>query len=866
MLWFVWMAMGCGSSAVDTEAAPPVDLVTPLDVGEVRAGVITDPLALFGGVSAEGRTGDIKIYNSQAQFIIQSDRPSSYYIGYGGGLIDADAVREPGMPGRDLLDEFAVMAGLGRLLVPERIVVVNDGQNGEAAEVLVEGVGGPMTLLTGTVENPDLIDDADVEMTICYRLEPDSPLLEVTATVHWLDNDSALQMGGFAMLSDDVSAAYLPGVGFEEGGSTPDWLGAASDRGEVALALFPDAEGGFAASALQQLLSAVGPIVAGFGDSLPVAEGDVLTWHGYVGVGSDLATLSGAWLAQTGQDTSVVSGQVLANDTGVAGARVHLLDESGAPVTMAHTDANGNFTATVPADGVRTAVATGRGVAHYFGFPDGSAWYAPLAEDGVRAASLAALADGAPSTPFAEGYGISEVVDASDDMQLTLSAPGVLQVSMADGRPAVVRVAFAASDPDAGADQRLVPGRPDGLAAQGWMQAGEIPLAAGSYVVTAHRGLRSQPVVETVEITAGAETALSLTVDDAYVPEGVLVIDPHAHAAPSTDGGIPMSERLMVHAANGIDVHVGTDHDNIADYRVLLEPLGLQDVLRSVVADEFSPILRGHLNIYPLSSLPQANGGALMWWEKQQDTPDWFAELREQVGNGIIQLNHPLDAGMISSASYDQSTGTIGKPDFWSSDFDTMEVINDSQYQETFALYLDLINRGVNVAPVGVSDSHGHRSGSGASVTFLNVGTSEVSEFTDEAMVAALQAQASVVSTGPFIDARINGQWAPGQTVEGSASVDVAVYAADFVPVDRLLVYQDGNVVQEIDVDGTTPLRLETSLSLEPDVDASYVLVATADSSMSTIYPGNPSWAMAAAIRVDVDGDGWDAPLDAPSE
>ena len=58
------------------ETTPPKgktpDLTERLGEGEVRAGVVTDEAALFGGVSAEGKAGDVKIYNDRAQFVIQA--------------------------------------------------------------------------------------------------------------------------------------------------------------------------------------------------------------------------------------------------------------------------------------------------------------------------------------------------------------------------------------------------------------------------------------------------------------------------------------------------------------------------------------------------------------------------------------------------------------------------------------------------------------------------------------------------------------------------------------------------------------------------------------------------------------------------
>ena len=77
------------------------------------AGVVTDEEQLFGGISAEGKIGDIKIYNNKAQFIIQQLRDdSNYYLEYGGGLIDADIIGNETRVGYDLIDDYGQMIGL----------------------------------------------------------------------------------------------------------------------------------------------------------------------------------------------------------------------------------------------------------------------------------------------------------------------------------------------------------------------------------------------------------------------------------------------------------------------------------------------------------------------------------------------------------------------------------------------------------------------------------------------------------------------------------------------------------------------------------------------------------------------------------
>ena len=60
------------ATSADPASPPPLDLTEVLGPGQVRAGEVVDGQALFGGTSAEGQVGDVKIYNSRVQFVVQA--------------------------------------------------------------------------------------------------------------------------------------------------------------------------------------------------------------------------------------------------------------------------------------------------------------------------------------------------------------------------------------------------------------------------------------------------------------------------------------------------------------------------------------------------------------------------------------------------------------------------------------------------------------------------------------------------------------------------------------------------------------------------------------------------------------------------
>jgi hypothetical protein len=283
--------------------------------------------------------------------------------------------------------------------------------------------------------------------------------------------------------------------------------------------------------------------------------------------------------------------------------------------------------------------------------------------------------------------------------------------------------------------------------------------------------------------------------------------------------------------------------------------------LNSIVADEVSPVLRGHINLYPIevdSTLP--SGGAPRWWETlsgEVTTDEFFGELRTRAGtNGVVQVNHPAESsGMLGIANFDPPSGIVGRPDRFSANFDAMEVLNSGHYEEFLEMYLSLISRGHPVTPTGVSDSHGYGNGVGVNLTWVPVGVSAAADLDGNVLASEVKAGHTVVSRGPYIDATIEGVWAPGETVVGSATLDIDVLAPSWIVVDRLLLLRDG-----VEVERRAWTGEPESFELNPDDDAVYVVIAEGDQSMQPAYNDSP-WAMISAIRVDVDGDGWEAPL-----
>lgn len=822
---------------------PAPDLAELLGPGEVRAGRVISDDALWGGISAEGRVGDFKIYNDRVRFVVQGVREGSFYVTEGGMVIDADIVRPPGQLGRDVVDEWGVMVGLGRLVEATDVTVVNDGTDGEPAIIRVVGHDVPLAVLEGALELPGFVPTFGLQVVTEYVLPPDSWLLEVRTTVTAAREAASMPVGDVIMGAPEVVSPWADGIGFGEADSgARTFMGYLGTRNDVALGLLAPPDSTISASGGGELLSSLAAMVLGFGPTISLEEGESATVTRYYGVAPDLATLSDARLALAGEAIDTVTGTVDAPDGPVEGARV-VVSVDGQPYTVAITDEAGSFTADVPAGRDVTLLADGRGDGLFTDLPEGAAPFSPYAAPGPMQRRLDALQSGAVDVPRARGRGVG-----SDDAPLTLGQPHPVTVSSGDGLPFTAW--FTLRD-DAPGDPLRVQARPKFTVAA-WARDGEVDvqLEPGTYDVVAHRGLRHE--AQALEVVVGPGADLSrIDVELPRVVEhaGWLFADPHSHGSPSPDGKITMEDRLVVTAASGVQLHFGTDHDHIADYRPVLDALGLGAVLASVVADEVSPPLRGHMNIYPVRPDPDLpNNGAWTWWtDIPSNTREITDTLRARHGDFVLQVNHPWRSGLAEAASW--STGHIGKPDRWTDDFQAVEVINGGNVQG-FPFYLDLVSRGHLVTPVGVSDSHDYFGGSpGVSATFVALGSDDPAEYTDERLIEAFSAGRTIATRGVFLDLSVM----PGSVVSGGTELVVQARSPSWSTVDRLVLYRDGHIEEQ--VDGT-----EAVFVLDAPSDASFVVVAEGDTAMWPVSSHTP-WAMSAAILLDVDGDGWEPPL-----
>jgi len=836
--WGILLALlACTGGDTDVGGSGPPVASNP-GLNEAVAGIIEDQDLLIGGSAAEGQVGDYLLANAQVRAVIQGIRPGDYYQQTGGVLIDMDIARPPTEADRDVIDELLLMPNIGWVMQPHEITASGKGA---VATLRVEGRLAPLDILNGALETEDFVSPPEASFVTEYQLAAGSPWIEVRTAVVWQDSAQDI-MPVDAILYGQEGAQM---VGSTFGLGTPSewdgrWFGTLSHSSDAAIVIhYVDQP--FETSGAGQILSAAGPIVSGFYPSRPIDIDGTHQWTRRIAAGRDVASAIDSLSTAPEQ-----SGTVEVAGRPVPGVKVWLLDSAGGVLNQATTRADGRWTARAENVAATYMVGEARGV--FGGDLPTRGWFPPMGTAFMQARSFQRSGES-----LANGYGYGPVVDG----EYALVEPATLTVNA--NVPALVEVRKQSAWD---VPERLDSGRPDGRWALGSTAGGsvEIPLSPGTYDVLVHHGARYSYHAQTVDLAAGGATTMDVQLDPAWSDDNVRSWDVHTHASPSNDGRVTMAERVLFSDAAGIDVHFGTDHDAVGDYRPIVDDLGLAS--GTIVGAEVSPVLYGHQNVFPVEPQPAAvNRGAPAWWTDWlvwEDAEGMRAAIRSAFGDIAIQLNHPRDSGALSAADFEPGEGSIRNRHRWSADFDAIELMNAGEWRKNFADYLDFSSRGASVAAMGSSDAHGFLSDMGSSFTWVHTGGAVL----DNAAVRdAVARRETVVSTTPFLKVTVDGEWAPGRTFSGAPTATVDVLAPDWAVVDTIEIYKNSELYRTVAWDGTA-----LEIALDDPSDASWVIVATGSARMAPVFPGETPSAIASAIYTDVAGDGWQAPLQPPLE
>ncbi len=415
---------------------------------------------------------------------------------------------------------------------------------------------------------------------------------------------------------------------------------------------------------------------------------------------------------------------------------------------------------------------------------------------------------------------------------------------------------------------------------------GAITIPPGEWLVLASRGMEYDIAAMHIGPSEGSHLKWSATLPRAIDTTGWAGGDFHLHTLThSGHGDSNMPERMISIAGEGVEFAVATDHNINTDYQPTMAEVGADKHFTAVTGNEISAS-HGHFNAYPLA--PEA---AVIDWHAEP--PAVFAEAHANISGSdttpVVQVNHPRwgNIDYFGARGLDPWTGESHHP-HWSWDFDAVEVMNensgwgwydaeiDEQAVDTckhsvMRDWINMINAGRSIAPMGNSDSHTvEENFAGIPRTYVRVDDSSPENIDPAEVTAAVRRGAVLATTGPFITVNANGGGS-GDLVnapDGTIELTIGVQAAPWIPVDRIRVLANGDELLMFDLleDGYTPPLAIGPLPLQVQEDAWLTVIAESDQSMAPVVrdrrrPIRPL-AVTGPVRIDADGDGaWTPPL-----
>lgn len=804
---------------------------------------------LPGGAKAEGKPGDYVLRNHLATFVVAAPRMVGGYSRYGGRVVDA-VLNEPGHD-EDLLGETFLATVVDnvlfnmRVLRGERAEIVSHGGAGKNAHLRVVAVDDRFPIVDTTLRFPS--SPQQLRITIDYILPPDSRTLLVNLTVQ---NDADRQRNLLLFWGQILGDGLVTLV--------PPW-------GTSAYAL----QAGRAQSlmGLVSSLQANMPLVAAVGARVSYAFFNrrepfpqmLHTSHIYLYAANRALRLTAKGSAELALAFSVGEGEMetlwrevrrLRDETmavrtlsgrvtdsagrGVESARVYLLREAsggGEFVSVVQTDERGQWRARVPEEGTYRAIV------------------------------------------FADGYSPASAA-VHNDALIRLEGPALLRFRLTDERRAVI--------PGALVFERLSSAMPKQERAR-FGEEGDfgrfdrvhyslkgqevLRVEPGRYRITATRGFEYEVDQREVELSAAQEVAFNATLRRVVRVPGYLSGDFHVHALPSPDSADPLADKVTAYVATGVQILTATDHDVLTDYSPVINALGAQRWITSVVGCEISPNFGlGHFNAYPQRfdiSLP--NNGAIEWYDLEAEQI-FAAARRNNDGDTIVQVNHPRGGGAayFSWVGLNPQEGVIERPERFSPNFDAIEVFNGTdvnQLDQTLPDWFYFLNRGNRYIAIGNTDSHNaYRLEPGFPRTYLFFGHGQVQRVNPQQVVRAIRSGNVLVCGGPVVNMRVQGQpvGATVSTRDGLVQLEVSVQSASWVRVNRLTLYVNGAVAQELPIEHPEGKALHWSRRLTLKVERDSWVVARVDGEgFTALYPDNRPASFTNPVYIDMGGDGW---------
>jgi hypothetical protein len=800
--------------------------------------------------------GDWLMANDRIRAVLRRPGRKWALNSFGGTLVAADVQRDDGV-WHDYLGEIGSLIGLAWSIDVQEFDLVRDGHDG----VLVVGAYGAL----------ELADWLNLEGTLgslTASLTGGDPRLGLN--VPWpIDGDIALAAAQYFVLRSGASriemhtaicnpedrVQYTALVDLIEGGGNVHRFNTAipaeGEQGllgdfnlgtldtRVQTLGFRGESAGYAvtplAAASAMLYSHIGIVVHGtdnaidfltaalfgFDHAAPppgfirLAPGEAVHVARDIHVYSDFDGLrAGLNAAADAQASAAISGTLRVGDAPFAAGRVALLDEAGRLETILTANAEGHYAGSVRPGTYRLHV-------------DPRGGKAPAPQTVALRAGDAAQVDVGLEPPAELRFALSGLDPRIGSESVTM--PAKVTLVCVDTCPQAPSSVF--NDvlfdhwPDDVQVQAVVDheGLVSVMAKRGELRRPSLRLPAGTYELIVTRGPAFSRHVTPVTLASGETRTIVAAIDRVVDEPGWIGADTHVHSVRSFDSPVPQNDRVLTFAAEGVEMLVSTEHDQVADLMPVIGALEIGNFVTSVAGTELTFFDLGHFNAFPLRTGPELpRGGAYDPFEgvggRLRPPGTMFADLRASgsVDRPVVQINHArtpimgyfeairLDTAALTPAADPRNfrmdpAAVAAAGGLFSEDFDAFEVYNgygdlSVGLNDLFAL-LNLGRRKVGVA---VSDTHNwYSSSAGNPRSLVRVGEDQetAATLTPEGFARALQAGRVIGSNGPHVELRIEGD--DGKTARigdllassGPLTIEVRAVMPDWITIDTLELF-----------------------------------------------------------------------------
>lgn len=466
----------------------------------------------------------------------------------------------------------------------------------------------------------------------------------------------------------------------------------------------------------------------------------------------------------------------------------------------------------------------------------------------AAALRLLATARGhASSDPITLSYAEGRVVPSTVRVAVPRGAKVRLQVRDGDGAPIPFRARFRGlnvQSPMLG-DEHHAAGAGDTVyELRGTV---EVPLGPGKYRVTVSHGPEWSIAEQTFEVTQTFRPDVQVQLVHEVSLADWVPSDFHMHAEPSDDSEVPIVDRIVTLAAEGIRFAVPTDHNRVTDYAATRDAMQWTELgtVPGIEVTTWEPNF-GHFTAYPMPLRVGEEGQGAPLWSGRTPT-ELFAELHARSPETLVQVNHPRlegEIGYFDQMSFDAASNT-GSPDY-SPNYDVLEVWNSfdlkrpAKFRRVFRDWLSLLEHGHRVTAVGTSDSHFVR-GQWVGYPRTYVYVPEFDAAAPLPLLAALKSGLAFVTNGPLLDVDIGGA-RPGESLTRSDSdrLRIRVQSPGWMSVETVEIWTSATDHRELSLPVKRRRRTSQDVSTEIPADARFVVVLVRGTRSMEALLGSP--------------------------